>query len=409
MSIEERRRVEEDISRLFTLSVDLLCIAGFDGYFKRLNPAWEKALGFPVEELLNKPYLDLVHPEDQRSTVSEVRNLAAGRLTISFENRFLCKDGSYRWLTWTAHPSPEEGLIYAAARDITERKMADARIAELHSALERQVAELNAVNRELEAFSYSVSHDLRAPLRHIDGFSRLLEEECGTQLGEAAREYLQRIRRGTHRMGELVDDLLHFARIGRQQVRRQRVDLNVFIEDVRRDLREQADMRKVDRRVEWRIGALPCFECDPALIKQVFANLLSNAVKYTRKREQALIEVGMLDQDGQRVLFVRDNGVGFSMKYADKLFGVFQRLHRQDEFEGTGVGLATVHRILQKHGGRIWADAKPDQGACFYFTIGAPDAIPELNSPDASPAASGAAERLAYQQEHLGQHSGAHS
>jgi signal transduction histidine kinase len=172
-------------------------------------------------------------------------------------------------------------------------------------------------------------------------------------------------------MDELVDDLLSFSRIGRQQVRRQHVALDMVVEEVRRDLREQADMRKVDRRVEWRVAALPWFECDPTLIKQVFANLLSNAVKYTRPREHAVIEVGTIDQDGQLILFVRDNGVGFSMKYAEKLFGVFQRLHRQDEFEGTGVGLATVQRILQKHGGRIWVEAEPDKGACFYFTIGA--------------------------------------
>jgi light-regulated signal transduction histidine kinase (bacteriophytochrome) len=229
--------------------------------------------------------------------------------------------------------------------------------------------QLEVTNKELEAFTYSVAHDLRAPLRHIDGFSRILEEECASQLDSSATRYLQRIREGTHRMGLLVDDLLNLSRIGRQEIRRQATGLNSLVTEVQAELQRE----EAGRQIEWRIGALPFADCDPILMKQVFANLLSNAVKYTRPRTEAVIEVGTVRQGGETVVFVRDNGVGFSMKYADKLFGVFQRLHRQEDFEGTGVGLATVQRIVHKHGGRIWAEAELDRGATFYFTLGAAD------------------------------------
>ncbi len=234
----------------------------------------------------------------------------------------------------------------------------------------RKVAEVNqqleTVNKELEAFTYSVSHDLRAPLRHMDGFSKLLMEESGAQLSEDARRYLGRIREGALRMGSLIDDLLNLARVGRKELTPQLTALSSLVTEVLADLKAETEGREVD----WKVGSLPFVECDPPLVKQVFANLLSNALKFTRPRSRAVIEVGTLDQDGRSAIFVRDNGVGFSMKYADKLFGVFQRLHRQEDFEGTGVGLATVRRIIQKHGGRIWAEAQLDQGATFYFNLG---------------------------------------
>ncbi len=225
--------------------------------------------------------------------------------------------------------------------------------------------QLEAVNKELEAFSYSVSHDLRAPLRHIDGFSKLLVEEFGEGLPEEAARYLTRIREGARRMGQLVDDLLNLGRVGRRELTPQVTGLASLVQEVVGELKSET----AGREVEWRIGELPFADCDPALLKQVFANLLSNAVKFTRPRPRALIEVGTMTQDGRTAVFVRDNGVGFSMKYADKLFGVFQRLHRQEDFEGTGVGLATVQRIIHKHGGKIWAEAGLERGSTFYFTL----------------------------------------
>jgi PAS domain S-box-containing protein len=364
---QERRRAEEELSRYFTVSLDLFCIAGFDGYFKRLNPAWERTLGFSQVELLARPYLEFVHPDDREATRAEAQKIAGGADTISFENRYLCKDGSYRWLMWKSTPVPGQGLVYASARNITARKQDEARLQQVN-------AELEAANKELEAFTYSVSHDLRAPLRHIHGFSRILAEDYGPELDSTARHYLSRVEEGAEQMGELIEDLLTFSRTARHALRRRTVSLQELVEEV------QKGVDTGGRPIEWRIGRLPTAPCDPALMRQVLFNLLANAVKFTRSRQPAVIEIGAQRRDDEEVVYVRDNGVGFSMKYADKLFGVFQRLHRQEEFEGTGVGLAIVQRILHKHGGRVWAEAELDNGATFYFTLGAPQAeetVPE--------------------------------
>lgn len=237
--------------------------------------------------------------------------------------------------------------------------------AELEGRVQERTAELQSANRELEAFTYSVSHDLRSPLRHIDAYAQILEEEHAPKLDDNARKCLQRIRKGVQNMGDLVDDLLNLSRVGRAELQKETVALNPLVDEAIQDLRPETK----GRDIEWRIGPLPAVFCDAGLVKQVFANLLSNAVKYTRTRPRALIEVGAAPAGGAQAIFVRDNGVGFNMKYANKLFGVFQRLHRPDEFEGTGVGLATVQRIIHLHGGRIWADAALDKGAAFYFTL----------------------------------------
>src|SRR5579871_954659 len=288
------------------------------------------------------------------------------------------KEGT--WIEVNAQPMRNEqgelcGAV-AAINDITARKASEREIRLLNSDLEARVrqrtAELEVANRELEAFTYSVSHDLRAPLRHIAGFSKILMDEFEASLAPEARHYLSRILDGTHRMGLLVDELLNLARVGRYNLRLHITDLNGIIEELMPML--IADCK--DRSVEWRIAKLPQCECDPILIKQVMQNLLLNAIKFTRTREQAIIEIGVTQRENKTAIFVRDNGVGFDMKYADKLFGVFQRLHRAEDFEGTGVGLATVQRIIHKHGGRIWAEAGLDKGATFYFTLGDPETQP---------------------------------
>jgi len=262
--------------------------------------------------------------------------------------------------------------------DLEQRVMErTAQLANANRELERRVvertAELEATNKELEAFTYSASHDLRAPLRHMDGFARLLSEECSGKLGSTAGHYLDRIQQGARQMGRLVDDLLNLARVGRQDLRRQAIGLNSLVEEVLRELPPEAR----ERSIEWRIARLPFVDGDPHLLKQVFMNLISNAIKFTRPREHAVIEIGQIAKDERVAVYVRDNGIGFSMKYADKLFKVFQRLHRPEDFEGTGVGLVTVQRIIHKHGGQVWAEGELDKGATFYFALeaGAADSI----------------------------------
>jgi signal transduction histidine kinase len=244
------------------------------------------------------------------------------------------------------------------------------RLEKLNEVLELRVtertAQLKEVNKELESFTYSVAHDLRAPLRHVAGFSGILVEEFSSSLDPQAQSYLQRIQEGTRKMGVLVDELLSLSRVGRQELNLQQAGLNSIVKEVLEILQPEIE----GRQVEWKIADLPFVECDRTLLKQVFQNLISNALKYSCPRPLAIIEIGQTQKNGHPAFFVRDNGVGFNIKYADKLFGVFQRLHRSEDFEGTGVGLATVARIIKKHQGKVWAEAELDKGATFYFTIG---------------------------------------
>jgi PAS domain S-box-containing protein len=278
------------------------------------------------------------------------------------------------WVEASAQPICDKGGSICggvvAFRDITRRVLADRAIRDLNAKLEQRVfertAELLVANKEMEAFSYSISHDLRAPLRHISGFVRMLREDFSSQIEPEAQRYIKNIEDGALNMSRMVDEMLNLSRLGRQALHCEPTGLNQLIDEVVSLLQPDT----AGRQIAWKIAALTPVECDATLIKQVFQNLISNALKYSRKREQAVIEIGESERDGAIAIFVRDNGDGFDMKYADKLFGVFQRLHRAEEFEGTGVGLATVARIVQKHGGRVWAEAEKDRGATFFFTLG---------------------------------------
>jgi signal transduction histidine kinase len=272
-------------------------------------------------------------------------------------------------------------LYLAVQQELGERKKTEQAINELNQKLVHHAEDLAAANAELEAFSYSVSHDLRAPLRAIDGFSRILMEEHASELAPEARRYLGLVRDSTLQMGHLIDDLLAFSRLSRQPLHKIQVAPAGLVRQCLEELKEEIQ----DRSVEVIVDDLPDCHADPALLKQAWMNLLSNALKFSRKREHAMVHVGWTKQtrrlpnskggaksDSSRdgvTYYVRDNGVGFDMKYSSKLFGVFQRLHRLEEYEGTGVGLAIVQRVIHRHGGRVWADAQPDQGATFYFTL----------------------------------------
>jgi signal transduction histidine kinase len=250
-------------------------------------------------------------------------------------------------------------VYFLIHHDVTQRRRV---AAELQSRGEL----LQAANKELEAFSYSVSHDLRAPLRHIDGYAALLSKAAGEALNDKARRYLQTISDSAKQMGQLIDDLLVFSRMGRQDMLRTTVNLDQLVKTVLHDLR--LDLQ--GRTISWTMHPLPNVLGDPAMLRQVFVNLISNAIKFTATRPEAKIEIGVVTgKSGEAEVFVRDNGVGFDMQYVNKLFGVFQRLHRNDEFEGTGIGLANVRRIIHRHGGQTWAKGAPDQGATFYFSL----------------------------------------
>ncbi|WP_375765488.1 PAS domain S-box protein [Archangium gephyra] len=367
--ITQQKRAEAEREAFFHLAPDMFCIAGVDARFKRINEAFTRVLGWSEEELLAQPFLELVHPEDRERTIQELSDIERGENALHFENRYLCKDGSWRWLAWRTSPATENGTVYAAARDITVQREVQEAVRLLNQQLEQRVSErtrqLEDANRELESFSYTVSHDLRAPLRHITGFAELLERHARSALDAKSQGYLRTISESARRGGQLVDDLLAFSRMGRVEMRQSRLSLEPLVAEVWEELAPERE----GRRVVLEVGPMPEAKGDPAMLRLVFKNLLGNAVKYTRTRAEARVEVTAEQGEEGLVIHVKDNGVGFDMAYEDKLFGVFQRLHRASEFEGTGIGLAHVRRIITRHGGRTWGKGVPGQGATFSFSL----------------------------------------
>jgi PAS domain S-box-containing protein len=338
-----------------------------------VNPAGVHVLGYPDQETLLKVNAgDLyVNPQDRQRWHSIAERDGIVR---NFEVLLRRRDGTIIWgrLTNRAVQDSEGHVAYyeGSIEDVTERKRAEEEIRRLNLELEERVrdrtAQLEAANQELEAFAYSVSHDLRAPLRHIDGFVELLQERTAASLDERSRYYMASISDATNRMGMLIDDLLSFSRMGRHEMSKMQVDLRALAQDVIREMEPEAR----GRTIRWQVADLPVVSGDCAMLRIVLVNLISNALKFTRPREQPEIEIGWKPgPEGDTIFFVRDNGVGFDMNYADKLFGVFQRLHRAEEFEGTGIGLANVRRIINRHGGRTWTEGKVDHGATFYFSL----------------------------------------
>lgn len=319
-------------------------------------------------------FLKVIHPED-RAMVDEVykESLKSGG-PYSIDYRLLFPDGRIKYVHEQCETSyDKEGKPFRSTgtvQDVTARKIAEQEIIKLNEELEQRVmertSELAAANRELEAFTYSVSHDLRAPLRHIMGFVELLQKQASSILDETSDRYMKTIVESAKKMGILIDDLLAFSRAGRLEMQKKRVSFNQLVDEVLSELKKGTEKR----HIEWKIDDLPDVYGDPTMLKLVFLNLISNALKFTSKKKKVKIEVGWERSEGDDILiFVRDNGAGFDMKYQDKLFGVFQRLHKQTEFEGTGIGLANVRRIIDRHGGRIWGTGAVNEGATFYFTL----------------------------------------
>jgi len=312
--------------------------------------------------------------------------LLRGRELWDFEHQQRTDDDQVRTLLINARrmplPDRDDEVVLMTISDVTVQRAVQQRVEELNRQLEGKVEQVSEVNRELEAFSYSVSHDLRAPLRHVAGFSDKLARHLGEDADEKSRHYLDVIAGSARRMATLIDDLLVYSRLGRAAMRLQAVDMQSLVADTRAlldaNVKSEAEHGSAARRIEWKIAPLPILVCDDNMMRQLWLNLLGNAVKYSANAHPARIAVEYARQpDGSHLFSVRDNGAGFDMAYADKLFGVFQRLHKASEYPGTGIGLASVRRVLARHGGRIWAEAALDQGATFHFLL--PSSLDALN------------------------------
>jgi PAS domain S-box-containing protein len=377
--ITERKRVEgalqerEEQLRLYAVhSPAAIAMLDRDMKYLVVSQRWMEVYRLEEKSIIGRSHYE-IFPEISERWKKIHQRCLAGAVEKGDEEAFLRADGNTNWIRWEVRPWREAdgsiGGIIIFSEDVSERKEAREKIHQMNVELEQRVIErtqqLETANKELEAFSYSVSHDLRAPLRAVNGFSKIVLDNFGSQVPVDARELLELVCKGADQMGELIDDLLAFSKFSRQAMSQQAVDCVKLVQTVL----DNSVSQRQDRPIEIHVGNLPPCQGDAALLKQVWVNLISNAIKYTRGREPGVIEIGCERTNNENVYFVRDNGAGFDMQNAGKLFGVFQRLHGADEFEGTGVGLAIVQRIVNRHGGRIWAAAEVGRGATFSFTL----------------------------------------
>jgi PAS domain S-box-containing protein len=371
MQTEASLRESEARYRLLAeYATDVIMRMTLEGVVLYASPACRQVLGYEPDELTGQTSYAFFAPKEQAHIQAAYASLLKSGNPMSLVHRCSHKSGQHIWLETSARlvhdPQTGEPQIVAVARDITARKRMEDEIQRLNADLQRRVHDLESANRELEAFSYSVSHDLRTPLRVIDGFSQIILEAAFPPLSKDITYYLERIQHNVHRMQQLIDELLQLSRFARQPLTLQTVSMTDIAREVYSNMRQHLE----ERHLEFELDDLPSCQGDPLLLKQVYENLLSNAIKFTRTREVAHVQVGYQIKDGQTVYFVRDNGVGFDMRYADRLFVVFQRLHSTNEYEGSGVGLSIAQRIIHRHGGHIWAQSDIGEGTTFYFSCG---------------------------------------
>ncbi|MCT7978844.1 PAS domain S-box protein [Laspinema olomoucense] len=376
---EQRFRTMADAAPVY------IWLSGIDQQYYYFNQPWLEFTGRTLEQEIGKGWLQGVHPEDRQFCIDTYCQAFELHQSFEIEYRLRRYDGKYRWMLDRAVPrfSPDgrfEGYV-GSSIDISDRKIYESEIKRLNATLERRVsdrtAQLEAANQELESFAYSVSHDLRAPLRHISGFVNLLRKRIEPSLDENSQRYLNIIVQSTHQAEELIDNLLAFSRMARSQMRFIKIDTNQLVKEVWQSL----EMQRGDRKIIWEVAFLPPVKGEPTMLRLVFQNLLDNAIKYSQRRQRAEITVGFNESDLEFIFFVRDNGIGFDMRYAHKLFGVFQRLHSNPDYAGTGIGLANVRRIIHRHGGRTWAEGEVDFGATFYFSLPKEPEQEQLESP----------------------------
>jgi PAS domain S-box-containing protein len=372
--IKQVERIRNYLATVVKQSNDSIYIHDHEGKIISWNEGAERIYGYTESEALQMKIWNIIPEYLQPGTEEMVAAILAGNKVEFLETKRLTKHGKLMDVLFSAavisDPGTSHQSIVITERDITQQKIADEQIRQLNASLQKNVIQLEAANKELESFSYSVSHDLRAPLRALHGNAQILEEDFGDQLGEDARELIAKIHGNVSRMDGLIRDLLSFSKIGKKEVRKSVVNMEQLV------LNTFAEISQAyPHKAEMKTGVLPEAYGDYSLLNQVWTNLLSNAIKYSAKKDNPFIEVGSRDVSGEVEYFIRDNGAGFDMAYADKLFGTFQRLHDVTEFEGTGIGLAIVQRIVLKHGGTIRAHAEPEKGATFFFTLPAGNGV----------------------------------